>query len=110
MKLAALTCLLGALNHAPAAAGAPLPLTRDTSAAPPAAAAAAGGSSNPAAAAAELWVDKYTPRSVSDLVVHKKKVAEVQDWLTFYIEHRVKHHTRALLVTGMLAHTPFLAK
>lgn len=46
-------------------------------------------------------MDKYVPTSVADLVVHKKKVAEVQDWLTFYNEHRAKHHTRALLVTGV---------
>lgn len=94
------------LDRAPAAAAAGAPLQLNgTSAATLAAAAAAGGSSNPAAAAAaELWVDKYLPRSVSDLVVHKKKVAEVQDWLTFYNEHRAKHHTRALLITGICLH------
>jgi hypothetical protein len=67
------------------------------------AAAAAGGDDTAAAAAegpAELWMDKYSPRSISELVVHKKKVQEVQDWLTFYQEHKSRHHTRAVMVTG----------
>ncbi|KAJ4780306.1 Replication factor C large subunit [Rhynchospora pubera] len=34
----------------------------------------------------ELWVEKYKPRSLSDLAVHKKKVEEVKNWL----EERLK--------------------
>ena len=87
-----------------AAAGGALQLT-STSAALAAAAAAGGSTAAVTAAAAaeaagEMWVDKHVPRSVADLVVHKKKVAEVQDWLAFYTAHRAHHHTRALLVTG----------
>jgi hypothetical protein len=86
-----------------AAAGGALQLTSTSAAL--AAAAAAGGSTAAATAAAaeaagEMWVDKHVPRSVADLVVHKKKVVEVQDWLAFYTAHRAHHHTRALLVTG----------
>jgi cell cycle checkpoint protein len=85
-----------------AAAGGALQLTSTSAAL--AAAAAAGGSTAATTAAAEaageMWVDKHVPRSVADLVVHKKKVAEVQDWLAFYTAHRAHHHTRALLVTG----------
>ncbi|XP_039829148.1 cell cycle checkpoint protein RAD17-like isoform X3 [Panicum virgatum] len=29
----------------------------------------------------ELWVDKYTPRSLTELAVHKKKVEDVKKWL-----------------------------
>ncbi|PVH32960.1 hypothetical protein PAHAL_9G535600 [Panicum hallii] len=29
----------------------------------------------------ELWVDKYTPRSLAELAVHKKKVEDVKKWL-----------------------------
>lgn len=37
----------------------------------------------PAAAprSAELWVDKYAPRSSKELAMHKKKVDEVSEWL-----------------------------
>ncbi len=30
---------------------------------------------------AELWVTKYAPQSEAELVLHKKKVQEVQQWL-----------------------------
>jgi len=29
----------------------------------------------------ELWVDKYAPRSLAELAVHKKKVEDVKKWL-----------------------------
>jgi D-alanyl-D-alanine dipeptidase len=90
-----------------AGAAAVLQLTASTAAAAadgPSTAAAAAGADTAAAAEgpAELWVDLYTPHSISDLVVHKKKVQEVQDWLTFYQEHKSRHHTRAVLVTGRI--------
>jgi len=98
--------LFSLLNAAgvPAAAAGALQVTA-TSAALAAAAAAGGGAAAAAAgggepASDELWVDRYVPRGVSELVVHKKKVAEVVDWLQFYLQHRATHHTRALLVTG----------
>ncbi|XP_039779049.1 cell cycle checkpoint protein RAD17-like isoform X3 [Panicum virgatum] len=31
--------------------------------------------------AKELWVDKYAPRSLAELAVHKKKVEDVKKWL-----------------------------
>lgn len=37
--------------------------------------------SAPPTTTAELWVSKHAPRTESDLVVHKKKVQEVQQWL-----------------------------
>ncbi|CAN6295815.1 unnamed protein product [Urochloa humidicola] len=33
----------------------------------------------------ELWVDKYTPHSLAELAVHKKKVEDVKKWL----EHKL---------------------
>ena len=30
---------------------------------------------------ADTWVDRHAPQSEKDLIVHKKKVAEVQGWL-----------------------------
>eukprot|EP00887_Chlorella_sp_A99_P000359 scaffold13.g359.t1 len=50
------------------AAGAP---TAAPTAAPP----------SPAAVPGALWADKHAPRSEGDLVVHKKKVEEVRQWL-----------------------------
>lgn len=29
----------------------------------------------------ELWVDRYAPRSCSDLVLHSRKVSEVREWM-----------------------------
>eukprot|EP00879_Flechtneria_rotunda_P021977 GHRR01023177.1.p1 GENE.GHRR01023177.1~~GHRR01023177.1.p1 ORF type:complete len:741 (+),score=334.77 GHRR01023177.1:279-2501(+) len=52
------------------------------------------------AAASEQWVDKHEPHSPDDLVVHKRKVGEVTDWLTGYQDSRAAHPTRVLLVTG----------
>ena len=31
--------------------------------------------------AGELWVEKYAPSCEAELVVHKKKVQEVREWL-----------------------------
>ncbi|CAI9276442.1 unnamed protein product [Lactuca saligna] len=50
----------------------------------------------------ELWVDKYKPRSLVDLSVHKKKVEEVKIWL----EERIKtknnnHYNHVLVITGL---------
>ncbi|KAL4424733.1 hypothetical protein ABPG77_000076 [Micractinium sp. CCAP 211/92] len=56
-------------------------------AAQPASGAAAGRESGGQAAAVEalgkekLWVELYAPASEAELVVHKKKVAEVREWL-----------------------------
>lgn len=49
----------------------------------------------------ELWVDKYKPRSLEELAVHKKKVEEVRTWF----EERLKrskqgNYNHALLITG----------
>ncbi|XP_078151983.1 RADIATION SENSITIVE 17 isoform X2 [Carex rostrata] len=49
----------------------------------------------------ELWVEKYKPRSLLDLAVHKKKVEEVKKWL----EERLKMSKEGLsdytlLLTG----------
>lgn len=30
----------------------------------------------------ELWLDKYAPKTVSDLAVHNKKITDVSSWLT----------------------------
>ncbi|XP_023766876.1 cell cycle checkpoint protein RAD17 [Lactuca sativa] len=50
----------------------------------------------------ELWVDKYKPRSLLDLSVHKKKVEEIKIWL----EERIKtknnnHYNHVLVITGL---------
>ncbi|XP_061358986.1 cell cycle checkpoint protein RAD17 isoform X2 [Gastrolobium bilobum] len=44
--------------------------------------------------AEELWVDKYKPRSLEELAVHKKKVEEVKTWL----EERLKPSKAAIHV------------
>ena len=40
-----------------------------------------------------LWVDKYEPQSLQDLVVHKRKVDDVRRWLeeAFTEKGRSKH-------------------
>ncbi|XP_038068442.1 cell cycle checkpoint protein RAD17-like [Patiria miniata] len=52
---------------------------------------------------ADIWVDKHTPQIQSELAVHKKKIAEVEDWLRLHAKQR-RHagQTRApiLLLTG----------
>ncbi|CAI8034285.1 Cell cycle checkpoint protein RAD17 [Geodia barretti] len=46
------------------------------------------------------WCQKHSPVSVSDLAVHKKKVAEVQQWLEFALStpHRTAGQLMLLLV------------
>ncbi|KAK7360237.1 hypothetical protein VNO77_02220 [Canavalia gladiata] len=51
--------------------------------------------------AEELWVDKYKPRSLEELAVHKKKVEEVKTWF----EERLKpskgvHSNNVLIISG----------
>ncbi|XP_054764183.2 cell cycle checkpoint protein RAD17-like [Lytechinus pictus] len=52
----------------------------------------------------QTWAERHAPQSVADLAVHKKKIQEVQDWLTFHTKQRgqTKQHTKAplLLLTG----------
>ncbi|WIA32153.1 hypothetical protein OEZ86_003002 [Tetradesmus obliquus] len=85
----------GATTASQAAAAATAP---DASSIPgePAAATAA------AAAAGVQWADKHEPSSVEGLLVHKRKVAELQAWLQVYLEARQAGYcpTRVLLVTG----------
>lgn len=45
-----------------------------------------------------LWCDKYSPTSESDLAVHKKKVAEVRDWLLAHLCSQTDNGI--LLLTG----------
>ncbi|CAM6097572.1 unnamed protein product [Calypogeia fissa] len=49
-----------------------------------------------------LWVDKYTPKSVGELVVHTKKVAEVKEWLQRQLLHPYGSlsGSRVLMLTG----------
>jgi hypothetical protein len=53
-------------------------------------------------AASVQWVDKHEPASPDELLVHKRKVGEVQAWLQVYLEARKAGYcpTRVLLVTG----------
>eukprot|EP00057_Strongylocentrotus_purpuratus_P032272 XP_787106.3 PREDICTED: cell cycle checkpoint protein RAD17 isoform X1 [Strongylocentrotus purpuratus] len=53
----------------------------------------------------QTWAERHAPQSVADLAVHKKKIQEVQEWLTFHTKQRgqqPKPHTKAplLLLTG----------
>ena len=54
----------------------------------------------PNAAGGKLWTDKYLPGSSEQLVVHKKKVQEVRDWMTRYLEFPASM-SATLLVTGV---------
>lgn len=47
----------------------------------------------------DLWLDKYKPKSESELAVHKKKVAEVRNWL---LDHLCSQSSSGavLLLTG----------
>lgn len=89
----------GATTASQAAAAATAP---DASSIPgePAAATAA------AAAAGVQWADKHEPSSVEGLLVHTRKVAELQAWLQVYLEARQAGYcpTRVLLVTGARLH------
>ncbi|KAK9064996.1 hypothetical protein SSX86_016379 [Deinandra increscens subsp. villosa] len=49
----------------------------------------------------ELWLDKYTPSSLMELCVHKKKVEEVKAWFEERIPTRKDEHcNHVLLITG----------
>ena len=45
-----------------------------------------------------LWCEKYSPSSEADLAVHKKKVAEVRDWLLSHL--CLQKGNGVLLLTG----------
>ncbi|KAL1924265.1 uncharacterized protein VTP21DRAFT_7300 [Calcarisporiella thermophila] len=48
-----------------------------------------------------LWVDKYQPQNSSDLAVHKRKVAEVRDWLNHTLNAKGSEQAgRVLVLTG----------
>ncbi|GIY34937.1 cell cycle checkpoint protein RAD17 [Caerostris extrusa] len=47
------------------------------------------------------WVDEFTPLTIHDLAVHKKKISEVQSWLQNYLLHQNKGKASPiLLLTG----------
>ncbi|KAF5765169.1 putative checkpoint protein Rad17/Rad24 [Helianthus annuus] len=49
----------------------------------------------------ELWLDKYTPSSLAELCVHKKKVEEVKVWFEERISTKKDEHcNHVLLITG----------
>lgn len=49
----------------------------------------------------ELWVDKYRPRTLEELAVHKKKVEEVRTWFEERLNGEKKEkNNHALLITG----------
>lgn len=47
----------------------------------------------------DLWLDTYRPKSEAELIVHKKKVAEVRSWLLDHLTFK-KHSSALLLLTG----------
>ncbi|XP_014670142.1 PREDICTED: cell cycle checkpoint protein RAD17-like [Priapulus caudatus] len=47
-----------------------------------------------------LWSDKYKPTNKDDLAVHKKKVAEVEDWLLQQFGHASRKGAGILLLAG----------
>ncbi|KAK9832070.1 hypothetical protein WJX81_003996 [Elliptochloris bilobata] len=61
-----------------------------------------GGQAPPAACrGGELWVEKHAPASTDDLVVHKKKVADVRAWLQAQAQPGLaRGASRLLLVSG----------
>ncbi|KAL9229617.1 hypothetical protein vseg_005065 [Gypsophila vaccaria] len=46
------------------------------------------------------WVDKYTPRCLDELCVHKKKVEEVRVWLEDKLNNPKEGRNYVLLITG----------
>ncbi|XP_074371704.1 cell cycle checkpoint protein RAD17 isoform X2 [Apium graveolens] len=49
----------------------------------------------------ELWVDKYRPRTLEELAVHKKKVEEVRTWFEERLnKEKQENYNHALLITG----------
>ncbi|KAI8616528.1 Rad17 cell cycle checkpoint protein-domain-containing protein [Chytriomyces sp. MP71] len=55
----------------------------------------------------ELWVDKYTPFTEEELAVHKRKVADLREWLTLAVSEetagirRLHRSHRILALTGI---------
>lgn len=56
----------------------------------------------PPAAEDVQWIDRYEPQTPDDLIVHKRKVSEVQGWLQSYLENKAARPSKALLITGKL--------
>ncbi|GMP27092.1 hypothetical protein CsSME_00003243 [Camellia sinensis var. sinensis] len=50
----------------------------------------------------DLWVDKYKPRSLEELAVHKKKVEEVKLWF----EEKLRKQKVVLLITNAMSIFP----
>ncbi|XP_034682676.1 cell cycle checkpoint protein RAD17 isoform X4 [Vitis riparia] len=48
----------------------------------------------------ELWVDKYKPRSLEELAVHKKKVEEVTEWFEKRLRTSREEMCNLLVITG----------
>lgn len=48
----------------------------------------------------ELWVDKYKPRSLEELAVHKKKVEEVTVWFEKRLRTSREEMCNLLVITG----------
>ncbi|CAN0918791.1 Cell cycle checkpoint protein RAD17 [Linum grandiflorum] len=49
----------------------------------------------------DLWVDKYAPRKLEDLAVHKKKVEEVQQWFKEKMnDQKGSSASNVLIITG----------
>ncbi|XP_070599206.1 LOW QUALITY PROTEIN: cell cycle checkpoint protein RAD17 [Erythrolamprus reginae] len=49
----------------------------------------------------ESWVDKYKPKTQSDLVIHKKKIEEVERWLKDHIlQNQTRQGGSILVLTG----------
>lgn len=46
------------------------------------------------------WIEHFAPRNKSDLAVHPKKVAEIEDWFRAVKERKIKSAAPMLLVTG----------
>ncbi|BBN05617.1 cell cycle checkpoint protein [Marchantia polymorpha subsp. ruderalis] len=47
-----------------------------------------------------LWVQKHSPVSEKDLAVHKRKVAEVREWIEEQVQDPPESHSRVLVLTG----------
>ncbi|WCJ32685.1 Cell cycle checkpoint protein RAD17 [Euphorbia peplus] len=48
----------------------------------------------------ELWVDKYSPRTMEELAVHKKKVEEVKVWFEERLTNPKEILSNVLVITG----------
>ncbi|KAL2091972.1 hypothetical protein ACEWY4_011770 [Coilia grayii] len=49
----------------------------------------------------EPWVDKHRPSSQAELAVHKKKIEEVENWITFHLDSKTMNKGGTiLLLTG----------